>query len=186
MEDQGIIQLYFSRSEEAILHTEEKYGAYCRRIAGNILRNPEDAQETVSDTWMAAWNAIPPQRPKSLAAFLGKITRRIAINRLDARNTARRGGGEVILALEELGDCIPSGDSMEQAMEAKELAEFLRSFVRKLPQRERQVFLLRYWYMEPIRHIAQRTGCTEGKIKSMLWRTRKTLKVQLEKEGYRL
>ncbi len=184
MEDTAIIGLYFSRNEEAILRTEEKYGFYCGRIAGNILRDPEDARETLSDTWLAAWNAIPPQIPKNLAAFLGKITRRIAINRLESRNAAKRGGGEVPLALEELGECIPSGNSAEELLEAKELADFLRNFVRALPQRERRVFLLRYWYMESIQKIAECTGYSRSKIKSMLWRTRKALKAQLEKEGY--
>lgn len=186
MEDTEIIHLYFSRSEEAITRTEEKYGSYCGRIAGNILRSPEDTQETLSDTWLAAWNAIPPQVPQSLAAFLGKITRRIAIKRLDARNAAKRGGGELPLTLDELSECIPSGLSPERELEAKELSAFLQDFVRKLPQKERRVFLLRYWYMEPLQSIAVRTGYSESKIKSMLFRTRKALKTELEKEGYTL
>ncbi len=184
MEDTEIIELYFSRNEDAIVRTEEKYGAYCSRIAGNILHNPEDTQETLSDTWLAAWNQIPPQIPRSLAAFLGKIARRIAIHRLDARNAVKRGRGELPLALEELGECIPSGFSVERVLEGKELETYLQTFVRNLPQRERRVFLLRYWYMEPIQNIAERTGYSQSKVKSLLWRIRKTLKAQLEKEGY--
>ncbi len=183
-EDKELIRFFFARSEKAILHTEEKYGAYCGRIAGNILRNAEDAQEAVNDTWLAAWNAIPPQVPKCMAAFLGKITRRIAINRLDARNAAKRGGGELLLALDELSECIPSCFSVEKTLEEKELAEFIQSFVKSLPKKECHVFILRYWYMEPIRYIAERMGWSEGKVKSMLLRTRKKLRTKLEMEGY--
>ncbi len=186
MEDTAIIDLYFARNEEAITRTEEKYGCYCSRIAKGILRDPEDARETLSDTWLAAWNAIPPQIPRRLAAFLGKITRRIAINRLNAQTAAKRGGGELLLALEELQLCVPSGDSPEQALEEKELSALIREFVGRLPQAQRRVFLLRYWYIEPVKSIAQRMGYSESKVKSMLWRIRKELKAQLEKEGYRL
>ncbi len=186
MDDTAIIQLYFARKEEAISQTDKAYGPYCRSIAGNILRNREDVREVLNDTWLAAWNAIPPQIPRSLAAFLGKITRRLAITRLEARLAAKRGGGEAVLALEELSECIPSPVTPQQQLEGQALAQLLNDFVRSLPPDQRRVFLLRYWYLEPIAAIGRRTGFSQSKVKSMLHRTRNVLKIRLEQEGYEL
>lgn len=183
MDDSRIIELYFQRSEEAILETDKKYGAYCLSIARNILPDPEDAREAVNDTYLGVWNAIPPHIPTSLAAFLGKITRRISINRWQAARTAKRGGGEIPLALEELSECIPSSMDVEQTFAGKELAALLNRFVRTLPETERKVFLCRYWYLDPVKAIAKRFGFSESKVKSMLFRTRNKLKAELEKEG---
>ena len=183
MDDNRIIELYFLRSEEAISATDKKYGAYCLSIARNILPNPEDAREAVNDTYLGAWNAIPPHKPASLASFLGKITRRISINKWQAAHTAKRGSGEIPLALEELSECIPSPMDVEQTLAGKELAEFLNQFVRSLPEMERKVFLCRYWYLEPVKITAKRFGFSESKVKSMLLRTRNKLRKELEKEG---
>lgn len=183
MEDSRIIELYFQRSEEAISETAVKYGSYCFSIANNILVNREDAQETVNDTYLGAWRAIPPHKPVSLAAFLGKITRRIAINRYDAGRAAKRGGGEVPLALEELTACIPAGWGPEQELEAAELSRLLNRFVRELPEAERRVFVLRYWYLDSVSDVARQCGFSQSKVKTMLFRTRKKLRTVLEKEG---
>ena len=144
MNDDQIIQLYFDRSEQAIKETDTKYGGYCYSIAYNILTNPEDAEESVSDTYLSAWNAMPPRRPSILATFLGKITHRLAIDRWRYRNACKRGGGVVTLALDELEDCA-SQDSLEKAMDRKELAVAFNGFLESLPETERLVFLSRYW-----------------------------------------
>lgn len=183
MEDSQIIELYFQRSEEAISATDRKYGCYCFSIAQGILSDREDAREAVNDTYLGAWNAIPPHRPQRFAAFLGKITRRISINRWQAGRTVKRGGGEIPLALEELAGCIPSHRNVEQEMEGKALTQLLNAFIRALPETERKVFLCRYWYLEPVKSIAKRFDFSESKVKSMLFRTRNKLRTELEKEG---
>lgn len=183
MEDEAIIDLYFSRSEQAIRETERKYGGYCYSIAMNILTDNEDAQECVSDTYMAAWNTIPPKKPALLRAFLGRITRYISIDCWRRRSSAKRGGGEIVLALDELEDCASPAESVETAMEKKQAALALNRFLDSLPEMERNVLLLRYWYLDSIDQIAQATGFTPSKVKSMLHRTRAKLKTHLEKEA---
>ncbi len=136
----------------------------------------------MNDTYLSAWTAIPPHAPNSLAAFLGKITRRISINKLEKSKAAKRGGGEVPLALEELSQCIPSSQNVEQELEAKELSNLLNSFVRALPETERRIFLCRYWYLDSVKDIAKQFGFSQSKVKSMLFRTRSRLRTVLEKE----
>ncbi len=185
MEDSIIIQLYWAREERALAETESKYGGYCRAIACNILNNREDAEECVNDTYLRAWNAMPPQRPSILGAFLGKITRNLSLDRIKIIRAEKRGGGQIDLALDELGDCIPDGDgeSLEQRIEAEELARCLDRFLRDLPERECCVFLRRYWYVDSVQEIAHRYHMAEGSVKSTLFRVRKKLRVHLEKEG---
>lgn len=183
MEDIQIIQLYFSRSETAIVETDKKYGPYCYSISYNILSDREDARECVSDTYLAAWRAIPPRQPKILATFLGKITRNLSIDRWRGYNRQKRGGGEVVLALEELGDCVADPQNVETQMERKQLARVFNRFLVELPETERRVFLCRYWYLDPVATIAGYFGFTESKVTSMLHRTRKKLRIALEKEG---
>lgn len=184
MDDITIIELYFSRSENAISETAIKYGKYCYTIANNILSNNEDAEESVNDTYLAAWNVMPPQRPTVLATFLGKITRYISIDRWKARNAAKRGGGEVTFVLEELESCIPSRDSTEQVFEQKELTNSLNLFLNSLPATERNVFVRRYWCLEPVQQIADCFGFTRSKTASMLYRTRNKLRKHLIEEGF--
>ena len=184
MEDQKIIDLYFARSETAISETDAKYGKYCYSIAYNILTNNEDAEESVSDTYLAAWKAMPPKRPSILATFLGKITRHLSIDRWRSRNRYKRGGGELILALEELEDCVADCRTVEQAFERKRLALVLNRFLESLSETERRVFLCRYWYMDSISAIGGYCGFSDSKVTSMLHRTRKKLRAVLEKEGY--
>ncbi len=183
MDDQMIVQLYWERSEQAIRETDQKYGGYCYAIAKNILENKEDAQECVNDTYLAAWNTIPPKRPSVLATFLGKITRHISIDRWRARGAYKRGGGQVVMALEELEECVASKETVEKTYARKELLAAYRRFIEKLPAAERRVFLLRYWYLDSIGDIAQKCGFSESKIKSMLHRTRQKLKKCLAQEG---
>lgn len=185
MDDNTIVDLYWNRSESAISETALKYGGFCYSIAYNILTNKEDADESVSDTYLAAWNSIPPRRPSPLSAFLGKITRHISIDRWRARSAYKRGGGEMDLALEELDYCVSSGETPEQAYERKELAIAFNRFLESLPEVERSVFLCRYWYLDPIDRIAENFGFTHSKVTSMLHRTRAKLRAALEKEGFR-
>lgn len=184
MDDQSIVALYWDRSEQAIAETDRKYGAYCHSIAYHALANNEDAEESVSDTYMAAWNQLPPHRPAILATFLGKITRRISINRWKAKNTAKRGGGQITLALEELDDCVDGKQDIESAYESNELVWAFNRFLDTLPETERDVFLRRYWFFDPIADIAESFGFTQSKVTSMLYRTRGKLRKQLEKESF--
>ena len=183
MEDVEIIEMYFSRNESAIGETEKKYGKLCRRIAMNVLRNELDAEECVNDTYLETWNSIPPHRPRVLSAFLCSITRRRSVSRLRSRTALRRGGGAADEALEELGECVGTM-SAEDELDRLELSLVLDGFVRSLEETERYVFLRRYWYVEPISDISESLGFSKSKVKSMLFRTRKKLARELEKEGF--
>ena len=183
MNDKNIVDLYFNRDEEAITQTDKKYGRYCYSIAYNILTNKEDAEESVSDTYMTAWRAIPPRRPSVLSTFLGKITRHISIDRWRERSAYKRGGGEVTLALEELEDCVAGLQNVEMEYERKELIRAYVKFLDTLPITERRVFLCRYWYVDSVEAIAEKFGFSQSKVKTMLYRTRAKLRKQLAEEG---
>ena len=183
MDDKKIVDLYWSRSESAISETDKKYGKYCYSIAYNILTNNEETEESVSDTYMTAWKAIPPRRPSVLATFLGKITRNLAIDRWRERVATKRGGGEVTLALEELEDCVAGLQNVEMEYERKELIRAYVKFLDALPVAERRVFLLRYWYVDSVEAIAEKFGFSQSKVKTMLYRTRAKLRKQLAEEG---
>ena len=183
MADGHIVDLYWERSENAITETASKYGKYCYSIAYNILTNHNDAEESVNDTYLGAWNSMPPHRPTILSTFLGKITRRIAIKKWQKERAAKRGGGDIVIALEELEDCIPTGQSVEREIETAELGKVIDKFVIRLPLTERNIFICRYWYLDSISEICQQFGFSQSKVKSMLHRTRKKLRVYLEKEG---
>lgn len=184
MEDERIVELYWQRRELAIEETDAKYGAYLHTIAYRILSCEEDAEESVNDTYRAAWDAMPPHRPAILSSFLGKLTRRISIDAWRKRSAEKRGGGETALALEELEDCVSGSGSIEEESERRELIETIDRFLLALPESERSVFVCRYWYLDPVPSIAAQFGFTESKVTSMLFRTRKKLRVLLEKEGY--
>ena len=184
MDDKGIIDLYFDRSEKAISETAVKYGKYCFSIAFNILTDKEDSEESVNDTWLAAWNNIPPRVPAILSTFLGKITRNISLNRWKSLRAYKRGGGEVTLALEELEGCVSGGENPEAQLEQKELLRAVNRFLAGLPEMERKVFVCRYWYLDSVPHIAQKLGWTPSRVTSMLHRTRGKLRRQLDKEGF--
>lgn len=179
MDDNLIIDLYWSRSEAAISETDRKYGPYCRSIAYGILQNHEDSEECVSDTWLRAWEAMPPQRPNRLSAFLGKITRNLALDRFDYHHAAKRSAAFDQL-LSELNECIPDRrDDYAQL----ELTQLLNYFLRSLPREHRNLFLRRYWYCESIEDLAKRYTMSQSAVKSNLFRTRNKLKAYLEKEG---
>ena len=184
MDDQKIVQLYWDRSEVAIKETDKKYGPYCYTIAYNILANNEDAQECVSDTYLAAWNNLPPRRPAILSTFLGKITRRLSIDRWRIRTANKRGGGEIPLALDELSECVSGGETPEQNLLRRQMALEFNRLLQTLPETERSVFLCRYWYLDSVASIAEHFGFTESKVSTMLHRTRKKLRTMLEKEGW--
>lgn len=183
MNDKDIVELYWMRSERAIAETSSKYGNYCYAIAYRILTNAEDAGECVNDTYLGAWNSMPPHRPSILSTFLGKITRRISINRWKHNNRDKRGAGEISLALEELSDCIPSSMDTESIIESKELAKAINTFLSALPDTERDVFLCRYWFLASVSEISQKFDFSQSKTKSMLMRTRGKLYQFLQKEG---
>ena len=184
MNDEQIIQLFFTRNEDAIRQTDDRYGAKLTRLSENIVGSREDAQECVNDTYHDAWNAMPPHRPSVLSAFLGKITRRISIDRWRKRNAEKRGGGELPLALEELEECVSGSGSVEDEVQRKELEQLLDRFLDALPVTERRVFLRRYWYLDSVQSIARQFGFSRSKTASMLHRTRAKLRALLEKEGY--
>lgn len=184
MEDSQIIELHWNKDIDAISETANKYGAYCFTIAQNILHNTEDSEECVNDTWLHAWNAIPPQRPNVLRMFLAKITRNLAFDRFHARNAEKRGGGEVALVLDELGECLSGGADAGTAYEVKELGQCIRRFVRTLPERDGNVMVRRYFFADSVADIAKRYDLTENNVMVILSRIRKKLKTHLLKEGY--
>ena len=183
MEDREIVDLYWQRDEWAIAETAAHYGSYCSSIARNILHQTQDVEECVNDTWMNAWNSIPPHRPEVLSSFLGKITRYICLKKWRERCAQKRGGGEAALALEELSESIPDGRHIDEAMQAKELAQIINMFLNELPETARYIFVRRYWYLDSIAAISIQYGLSQSKVKTMLWRTRKKLLLRLEKEG---
>ncbi len=185
MDDSSIVALYFARSEQAIRETDAKYGGYCYSIAYHILANQEDCEESVNDTYLSAWNAIPPRKPNPLAPFLGRLVRNISIDRWRKNGARKRGGGEMPLALEELEACVASGEDLEQRYEQKELVRQVRQFVDGLSDTERRVFVCRYWYLDSTADIAKRFGFSENKVSSMLHRIRGRLKKRLVREGIR-
>ena len=184
MEDEKIIELYWQRSPDAIAETSRKYGAYCMRLSMNILAYREDSEENVNDTYLRAWNAIPPQRPQFLAAFLGRIARNLALNRYKAKMAEKRGGGEAALSLEELAEYLPAGSEPQSEAEAAEFSRVLSAFLRTEKEESRQVFLQRYFLCQPVGQIADHFGFSESRVKSMLLRTRTRLKHYLEREGW--
>lgn len=183
MEDNRIVDLYWQRNENAISETASKYGGYLNSISYQILSNSEDAEECVNDTYIDAWNCIPPHRPSILSTFLGKITRRISIDLFRKRSAGKRGGGETDLALDELEECVAGNSSVEAEIERKELQKTVNEFLAGLPTVERQVFMRRYWYMDSVQTIAEEFGFSESKTASMLFRIRGKLKARLGEEG---
>lgn len=183
MEDREIVELYWERAEEAIPATVAKYGAYCRTIATNILANDEDAEECVNDTWLKAWNSMPDNRPTLLGSYLGKLTRWLSLSRLRERGRLKRGGGETSLALDELAEVIAGGEDPERELEIRELNAAVRAFLKGLDETERELFLSRYWYLLPVKEIAQRFGFSPNKVSTRLNRTRRRLQNYLMEEG---
>jgi RNA polymerase sigma-70 factor (ECF subfamily) len=182
MEDTVIIALYWERNERAIEETREKYGSYCYGIAMNLLHSPEDAEETVSDTWHAAWNAIPPEKPSSLRAWLGRVVRNLSLSRWNREHRKKRDPGITEL-LSELEDCLPSPVTVESALEEKDLAAALDAWLGKLSREDRRLFLRRYWYGTPLQQLAKERGLSPARLAQKMLRLRRSLKTALEKEG---
>ena len=183
MTDNEILDLYWERSESAIHETARQYGVFCTRISMNILRNNEDAEECVNDTYLKTWNAIPPQRPAVFSSFLGRITRNLSLNRYKARKAQKRSGDETSVLLSELDECVPSGNSVEGEVEVEFIAEAIDSFLGAIKKDDRVFFVRRYWYADSIVQIAGSFAVSESRVKSSLLRTRNKLKDYLEKEG---
>lgn len=182
MNDKDIVELYISRNESAIMETAACYGGYIHRIVGGILRDPSDSEECENDVYNILWNSIPPEKPMSFKAFLGKVARNTALDRYWYNNAEKR-GGRMDIVLSELGDCVPSSVSVERTAELKELAGYINEYLRGLDKRKRQVFVRRYWYCDGIKVIAERFGYSESKVKSMLMRMRAGLRKYLERQG---
>ncbi len=183
MEDSKIVDLYWERSENAIVETDKKYRNYCYYIAFHILHNQEDSDECVNDTYLNAWNAMPTQRPNRLSAFVGKITRNLSLNRWEKNNAEKRGFGQVTLALDELQECISAGDNTEKITNDLVITNVLNEFLASLSTEKRIIFMRRYWYLNSITEIADGLSISESKVKMTLSRTRKELRKDLEKEG---
>ncbi len=186
MEDNSIVDLYWARDERAIEVTSDKYGRYCYSIAYNILGSKEDSDECVNDTYLGAWNSMPPHRPAILSTFLGKITRSLSLKKWRDKTRLKRGGCQADITLEELQECIPTGSNIEEELEAKELVGVVNEFLKELPLEERRIFLRRYWYFDSIEDICKRFGYGKSKVKMKLFRTREKLMKSLEGEGVKV
>ena len=183
MDDDKIIKLYFERSEKAISETDKKYGGRCRLTAYSILGSREDSEECTNDTYMRLWNAIPPKEPSPLCAFIMRIVRNLALDRVKRSFAAKRAEGNYAAVYEELSDCIPAPDNVERTVEGRELSALIDRFLDTLGQEKKTVFLMRYFSFYPVSEIAGRLGFTESKVKVTLMRTREKLKEYLESEG---
>lgn len=183
MEDLQIVQLFLDRSEKAIEALSEKFGKYLNAIAFNVLSDKEDAEECVNDAYLRVWNSIPPQRPNCLKAFVGKITRNLALDLMDKKNTLKRGGGQINLALDELSEIVGANSDPLENLQMQELTKCLNDFLEALPSDKRILFMKRYWYLMSVKDIAKEMDMTEANVKTSLFRVRKQLKEELTKEG---
>lgn len=182
MEDKDIIELYWKRSQQAIAETSGKYGKQLQSLSWRILRNSEDAEECVSDTYHATWNTLPPQRPEFFFAYLAKLTRNFCFGRLDYHQAKKRSAIVVELS-EEIENCIPAPDDYEQRMESEEIGKVISTFLYEQSAEMRKIFVRRYWYFDSVLDIAANMQLSESKVKSILFRMRNKLREYLEKEG---
>lgn len=185
LNDDDIVDLYWNRHESAIEESSRQYGRYCYSISYNILHDNGEAEECVNDTWLRTWNAIPPQRPSKLSFFVGRIVRNLSLDKYKAKKAKKR-GGEMLPLLEELIQCIPANNDVEQAILDQDLARTINQFMHTLPERECNLFLARYWYSMPLSEIADKFGVKENNIKASLFRSRGKLKHYLIQEGIHL
>lgn len=184
MEDKDIVQLFLDRNEQAITETSSKYGHYCFSIANNILNNRKDAEECVNDTYLNTWNSIPPHKPKRLSTFLGKIVRNLSFNKYKSIHSMKRGGYEISLILDELGEIVSDEISIEDNVIKNELVKTIDDFIGTLSVEKRYIFIRRYWYCDKITAIADQCGRTENSIYVELNRIRKKLRDHLKERGY--
>ena len=183
MEDKEIVELFFQRNEDAIACTDSKYGRYLSKISFNILKDSLDAEECVNDTYMKAWNTIPPKRPDVLGAFLAVITRNLSLDKHKYKYAAKRAQGEFALLLSELEECIPDEAFAEREMEGKEISRVITDFLRGRSEDSRKIFVMRYFFCDSVKEISKKSGFSESKVKSSLFATRNALKKQLIQEG---
>lgn len=186
MDDNEIIQLFFARDEGAIQAAQRQYGAYCAAVAENILGDRGAAEECVNDGWLKCWQSIPPQRPRSLKSFAGRIVRNLALSALRAERTQKRGGGQVRLALDELSEVVSGGETPEGALDRAAFRAALDGFLASLSARDRNLFLRRYWYLDGVEALAKRFAMSKTQVTTTLHRLRAKLRVHLEQEGFDL
>lgn len=186
MEDSLIIEYYWQRDHRAVAETAEKYGHYCYTIAINVLKRHEDAEECENDTYMKVWNSIPPNRPVSLRAFLGRLTRNTALNMLRTKRAVNRGGCSCDAAFEEISEVVSGEDITLGEVEKRELVKAIDEFLSELPREKRRIFMMRYWYFESVSEIAARFGKRENTISVMLGRIRNKLRIYLQERGFEL
>lgn len=186
MDDKAIIDLYFARDQRAIQATAQAYGAYCASIAQRILDDRGAAEECVNDAWLKSWQSIPPQRPRSLKSFAGRIVRNLALSALRAETAQKRGGGQVRLALEELGEAVSGSGTLEGALDRQAFRAALDGFLAGLPERNRNLFLRRYWYLDSVEALAKRFSMSKTQVTTTLHRLRERLRVHLQQEGFEL
>ena len=184
MNDANIIALLFDRKEQAIAELSETYGEYCFRIAYNILSNKQDSEECVNETWFNTWRSIPPKRPQSLKLFLSNIVRNLSFDKYRSKNRQKRGGAAIDTALDEIGEIIADTKTVDDEISYKELVQSINTFLRGLQERERNIFLRKYYYVETNQCIAERYSISVKNVNTILSRTRQRLKAHLEKEGF--
>ena len=182
MDDKQIIELYFERNEQAIKETDVKYGAFCHRIAMNILDIREDAEECVNDTYYFVWKQIPPTVPEVFKVYLGRITRNLSISRFRAMRAKKRYSSMEIM-LSELNDCVPSPSNVEQTIEAMQLSEYISQWLDSLPEEDCALFVRRYWFGDEVQELAKKCGITAAQMAQRMLRLRKSLKASLEQKG---
>ena len=185
MDDKQIIELYFKRDETALSETQDKYGKYCLKIAGNILEDIEDSKECVNDTWIMAWNKIPPLVPVSLKAFLGKVVRDISLSKY-RENHAKKRYSAMTVMLDELEECIPSGINIEDQAIKRELIGLVNDFLESIKPDDKAIFVRRYYFGESVKNLAEEIGCSENRMTQRLLKLRRKLKAFAEKGGYEL
>lgn len=183
MEDKQIIKLYFERDENAVAQTDLSFGKYARFIATNNLPTREDCEEVVNDAYAALWNSIPPKNSESLKAYLARVVKNIALDRLRAQNAEKRANGQAHAALDELAELLPSNETPESILDKKLLIDALERFANGLDRKSRIIFIRRYWYLSPICDIARNLRQSTGSVKTALYRLRQRLREQLEREG---
>jgi len=181
--DNDIMELYFSRSENAIAETDKKYGAYCRSMTYSILGSREDSEECVNDTYLKVWDTIPPERPRKFGAFLSAIARNIALNMRRSRSAVKRGGGNAEAVYDEIAEVVADSSTVESEFDDRELVRTLNAFLASVGGEKQKIFMKRYYHFRSVSEIAEEMGISEEKVKTTLHRTREKLKKYLEKEG---
>lgn len=182
LSDKEIVSLFNERNEKAISAVSLKYGSYCETVVRNILHDPQDTEECLNDTWLRAWESIPPEKPNNLGGFLVKIAKNISLNRYSLEHTQKRGNGEIPLVMDELSECVPDNNNVEKTFEQKLLTDAVNEFLKTLPPEKRDIFVLRYWYCLPVAEVARKVGASRSNTAVILSRTRRSLAAYLKKK----